>query len=99
VLLARKDYDPLSPSDVAPDASVSVLRVDELGAYGLSNAGERLSLFAPSGLVVSSVPPLAARAGQSTARRTPSCPDTEDCFGRHGDSGASPGAPNVLEGL
>lgn len=93
-LIVDEDYDAVSDLDLGPLAGTPLLRVPSLGQYGLANGGERLSLYSPEGALLSRVPALPARPGQSLARRSPDCPDEAACFALHAPPGASPGAPN-----
>jgi len=69
-LLVREDYEP-SAADVMPAADARLLRVPQLGKSGLSNSGEVLSIVTADGTAVSTFPAMAAKAGQSVARRHP----------------------------
>ena len=85
--------------DVPLPESVRLVRLPSLGARGLSNSGEALLLVGREG-VVSRFPLLATpHAGRSVARRNLDGADDDPAgFGEHAGQGASPGAPNVLEG-
>jgi hypothetical protein len=91
VLLTREDYAP-STSDVPPAPGARLLRVPQLGTSGLSNSGESLALLDGDSAVVSALPALAAKAGESLARRhTYSLDDDPSAF----VTGVpTPGAPN-----
>lgn len=90
-LLVRDDFAP-SASDVPPAPGARLIRVAELGTSGLSNAGESLALVDSAGTVVSALPPISSKAGQSLARL--------HSFSRDDDPSAfstgtpTPGAPN-----
>jgi hypothetical protein len=90
-LLTREDFAP-SASDVPPAPGARLIRVPELGTAGLSNSGESLALLAADSTVVSLLPALAAKAGESLARR--------HTYSLDGDASAfttgtpTPGAPN-----
>ena len=75
-LVVRDDYDRTIDYDPPPPDDALLLRVPDLGKNGLSNQGERLDLYAPSGERVSQ---FAAepkpRPGRSIIRVTPSAPD------------------------
>jgi len=68
VLLTRQDFAP-NASDVPPAPDTRLIRLPTLGTAGLSNSGEGVALIDAHSVVVSSLPPLAAKAGQSLARR------------------------------
>jgi len=97
-LLVREDFEGGLGGDVAPAASVPLLRLAALGGNGLSNAGERVRLLDANGTVHSVFPSVASRrAGVSIARRGLDVPDDDpDGFAEHADPGASPGAPNTV---
>jgi hypothetical protein len=99
-LVVSSAYDAASNEDVLPVEGTLILRVPELGSGGLSNEGERLRLEDPDGVLTSEFPAIAAsKSGVSIARRTPSSADgDESAFGPSAPPGASPGAPNVLDG-
>jgi hypothetical protein len=79
-LLVRNDFAP-NASDVPPAAGARLIRVPALGKSGLSNAGERLALLNAAGEECSVIPALAAKPGQSLARRQPwSLDDDPDAF-------------------
>lgn len=84
--------------DVAVPASVRLLRLAHLGARGLGNAGEALSLVGREG-VLSRFPAIAAaHAGFSIARRSPvAFDDDAAAFAEHARPGASPGTPNSFD--
>jgi len=98
VLVVGASFEPDSALDVLPAPGTRVIRVPELGASGLSNAGEPLRLRARDGRLLSTFPSIAARhAGVSIARRALDASDTDaDSFGEHSAPGASPGASNTL---
>jgi hypothetical protein len=90
-LLVRHDYAP-SASDVPPAEGARLIRVAQLGTSGLSNSGENLELVDASSVVVSAMPALAAKAGQSLARRHTYTPDDDPSGFTTGTP--TPGAPN-----
>jgi hypothetical protein len=100
VLLVAEGYSPDPELDLVPSLDASIVRVPRLGGNGLANTGELLRLRDGDGNVLSRFPALAAPApGQSVARRTPDAPDGESAsFGDHAPPGASPCAPNAVEG-
>jgi hypothetical protein len=67
-LLVRDDFAP-SASDVPPAPGARLIRVPQLGTSGLSNSGESLALIDANSVVISALPAVAAKAGQSLARR------------------------------
>jgi hypothetical protein len=99
VVLVSEQYVPDPALDLTAADPAQLVVLPSLGKSGLSNSGELLRLFDPSGQLVSSFPALkAAAAGKSLARRAPESPDDDpEGFGLHAAPGASPGAPNVLE--
>jgi Lamin Tail Domain len=90
-LLVRDDFAP-SASDVPPAQGARLIRVRQLGTSGLSNSGESLALIDADSIVVSALPALAAKAGESLARRHSwSLDDDQSAF----TTGTpTPGAPN-----
>lgn len=90
-LLVRDDFTP-GGSDVAPLAGTQLVRLPELGSGGLSNSGEAVFLATSAGVVISSFPPLAPRAGDSAARAYPWSPDGAASSFTTGTP--TPGAPN-----
>jgi Lamin Tail Domain len=91
VLLTREDFAP-STSDVPPAPGARVLRVTQLGTSGLSNSGESLALLDADSNVISTLPALAAKAGESLARRHTYSPDDDPNAFSTGTP--TPGAPN-----
>jgi hypothetical protein len=91
VLLTREDFSP-SMSDVPPAPGARVLRVPQLGTSGLSNSGESLALIDADSNVLSALPALAAKAGESLARRHTYSPDDDPNAFSTGTP--TPGAPN-----
>jgi hypothetical protein len=91
VLLTREDFAP-SMSDVPPAPGARLLRVSQLGTSGLSNSGESLALLDADSNVVSALPALAAKAGESLARRHTYSPDDDPNAFTTGTP--TPGAPN-----
>lgn len=96
VVLVNEDFEASSTWDV-PVPEDTIVRLSELGSYGLSNSGEPLELRSAEGLVLSTFPPRSAKPGVSEARLSPDCPDVADCFDSHAPPGASPGAINAFE--
>lgn len=98
VLLVGEEFR-ASGLDVPIPEGVRLLRLPSLGTRGFSNGGEALLLVGREG-VVSRFPLLAAQhAGRSIARRSLDAADDDPAgFGEHAGQGASPGAPNVLDG-
>jgi hypothetical protein len=91
VLLVRQDFAP-SASDVPPAAGARLIRVPELGTAGLANSGENLALIDADSSVISSLPAVATKAGQSLARRHSFSPDDDPNAFTTGTP--TPGAPN-----
>ncbi|HEX2880224.1 MAG TPA: lamin tail domain-containing protein, partial [Polyangiaceae bacterium] len=97
LIVTSEQYVP-GGEDVPFAEGVVVVRVSSLGANGLGNSGEALQLISASGQVQSRfVARAASTGGVSIARVTPAAPDgAEASFARHGEPGASPGAPNIF---
>lgn len=95
-LVVQEGFDVGGHRDVPVREGTIVVRVPRLGQSGLSNSGERVTLRAPDGRVVSSFPPVAPPgSGVSVARRSPSALDDDvGGFAASAGPGASPGAPN-----
>ena len=91
VLLTREDFAP-SASDVPPAPGARLIRVPHLGSSGLSNSGESLALLDADSAVVSALPALATKAGESLARRHSFSPDDDPSAFTTGTP--TPGAPN-----
>jgi hypothetical protein len=90
-LLVRDDFAP-SASDVPPAPGARLIRVPQLGTSGLSNSGESLALIDANSVVISALPAVAAKAGQSLARRHSwSLDDDPSAFST---GTPTPGAPN-----
>jgi hypothetical protein len=97
-LIVRSDFDVLCDADIAPSRLALLLRVEQLGSNGISNAGEALTLRSSTGAVVSQFPAIpASKAGVSIARRQAWLPDDEASFDLHAGNGASPGWHNEVE--
>ena len=90
-LLVRDDFAP-SASDVPPAPGARLIRVPQLGTSGLSNSGEVLALLDADSAVVSGLPPMAAKAGQSLFRRHSWSPDDDPSA--FGTGAPTPGEPN-----
>jgi hypothetical protein len=91
VLLTREDFAP-NASDVPPAPGTRLIRLPTLGTAGLSNSGESIALIDENGSVVSSLPALASKAGQSLARRHTYSQDADPSAFTVGTP--TPGAPN-----
>jgi hypothetical protein len=97
-LVVGAGFDPDPALDVLPAPGTRVIRLQELGASGLTNTGEALRLRDRDGRLLSLFPSIAARhAGVSIARRAFDASDTDaTSFGEHTAPGASPGAKNTI---
>jgi hypothetical protein len=97
VIVTSEQYQ-AEGSDVQLPQGVQTLRVPSLGANGLSNSGETLTLLSDSGQLQSRFPArTASKAGVSIARVSPEAPDdAEASFAVHGEPGASPGTANAF---
>ncbi len=101
VLVVAAGYDPAEGSDVAPIAGTVLIRVDaSLGAGGLKNAGEPITLYlapeaGPAAIVASYANYIAtgapAHAGRSVVADPGAC-DLARAWASHPDGAASPGA-------
>lgn len=90
-LLVREDFAP-SASDVPPAPGARLIRVPQLGTTGLSNSGEALVLVDGNSTLISALPAVATKAGQSLARRHSWSPDDDPSAFTTGTP--TPGAPN-----
>lgn len=88
-LIVRSDFS--FSSDVIPDAASVPVVVPTLGDNGLRNSGEEVSLRSEDGQILSSIPAIPARAGESVARRDPWATDARDSF-----EVTSPPSPGVF---
>ena len=91
VLLTRQDFAP-NASDVPPAPSARLIHLASLGTAGLSNSGESLALIDAHSTVVSSLPSVATKAGESLARRHTYAQDADPSAFSVGTP--TPGAPN-----
>lgn len=90
-LLTREDFSP-SGADVPPAPGARLIRLSQLGTSGLSNSGEPLALLDAQSTVVSALPAVPTKAGQSLARRHSFSPDDDPSAFTVGTP--TPGAPN-----
>jgi hypothetical protein len=98
-LVVRDDFDAAIDYDPPPPSGALLLRVPELGKHGLSNEGERLDLYAPSGERVSQFAAAPKpKAGRSIIRVAPSAPDGAASSFARAEQPPTPCAPNELPG-
>jgi hypothetical protein len=97
-LIAGKDFEPNTPSDVPMREGTTLVRLPKLG-NGLTNSGEHLKLVTLEGDVVSEFPAAPKpKPGVSIARRKPwAASAATTSFGLHKSPGASPGAANEVD--
>ena len=94
VIVVPSGYQGGVNGDATPAPGARMVRVDEsLGAGGLKNAGESLSLYRvdPPALVSSYTPRVQPSSGQSVVRIEPHGCDTSSQFSAHPGGLASPG--------